>query len=283
MDNRILRGRTAHLVMIGIMSFSLVLSGCDSGSATTGSTNGTSLPNGPAANVARNYSTDALVFAGGGTWSSEVSSIESILTSNGASYQEVSSAQLDAMAAPDLAKFGLMIFPGGAGGTEAASVSATTHANLRQAVQQEGVSYLGFCAGSFVAVAPAPVAGGDVSYGFGVVNGPELGYYQLENQGTDIAMTLESFPDGSSEDILWYGGPVTPNVSGGVLAKYPTGDPAISQMWSGNGFVVLSGVHPTATQAMLSSVGMTSTDGIHTDLAWKLMNAALHQQPLPAF
>jgi glutamine amidotransferase-like uncharacterized protein len=222
-----------------------------------------------------------MVFAGDGTWASEVSSIESILSSNGATYQEVSSAQLDAMSVDDIAKFGMMIFPGGAGGTEAGSLSAQTHANLRSAVQDRGVGYVGFCAGSFIAEAPAPAAGQDVSYGLGVVNGPVLDYYYLENQGTDIAMTLETFADGTTADILWYGGPVTPNT--GVIAKYPDGNPAISEMWSGKGYVILSGVHPTATQAILSAVGMTSTDGVHLDLTWKLFNAVLHQTPLPSF
>ena len=80
--------------------------------------------------------------------------------------------------------------------------------------------------------------------------------------------------------ILWYGGPVTPNV--GVIAKYPTGDPAISEMWSGNGFVVLSGVHPTMTQSDLDSLGVTP-DTDDTAFAWQLFNAALNQQPLQTF
>jgi glutamine amidotransferase-like uncharacterized protein len=237
----------------------------------------------PSGAPARNYKTDVLLFTGSGTWGTEVTNLENILTSNGASYQSVSSAQLDAMSVDDIAQFGVMVFPGGAGGTEAGGLSAQTHANLRAAVQQRGVSYVGFCAGSFIAQAPAPAAGQDVSYGLGVVAGPVLDYYYLENQGTDIAMTLESFPDGSTADILWYGGPVTPNVAGGVIAKYPDGNPAMTQLWSGNGLVILSGPHPTANQATLSALGMTSTDGIHQDIAWKLINAALHQQPMPAF
>lgn len=227
---------------------------------------------------ARAWTTDAMVFAGDGTWGVEVSSIENILSTNGATYQEVDSPTLDAMTVDQLASFGLLIFPGGEGGTEAGSVSAQTHANLREAVQSRGVSYLGFCAGSFVAVAPAPAAGQDVSYGFGIVNGPILN--EWPGTSADYEMQLESFPGGSSVNLLWYGGPITPN--SGVIAKYPTGDPAISEMWSGNGFVVLSGVHPTATQAILDSLGVTP-DTPDTTLAWQLMYAALHQAPLPTF
>ncbi len=236
----------------------------------------------PASAASRTWTTDVMLFAGSGTWGTEVSNLENIMQAHGTSYQVVSSAQLDAMSVDQIAQFGLLIFPGGAGGTEAGSLSAQTHANLREAVQVRGVSYLGFCAGSFIAQAPAPAPGQDVSYGLGVVNGPELDYYYLENQGTDIAMTLLTFADGSTQDILWYGGPVTPNTSGGVIAKYPDGNPAITELWSGNGFVILSGVHPTADQATLSAVGMSSSDGTHQDTAWNLINAALHQQALPA-
>ena len=46
-----------------------------------------------------------MVFSGSGTWGSEISSIESILTSNGASFQSVNSGQLDAMSVDDIAKY----------------------------------------------------------------------------------------------------------------------------------------------------------------------------------
>jgi glutamine amidotransferase-like uncharacterized protein len=262
------------------------VAGTSSGSVSSGTSqvqdpsSGSSTSTPPASS--RTWTTDALLFAGSGTWGTEVSNLENIMDSNGMSYQVVTSSQLDAMSVDQIAQFGLLIFPGGSGGTEAGSLSAQTHANLREAVQVRGVSYIGFCAGSFIAQSPAPASGQDVSYGLGVVAGPELDYYYLENQGTDIAMTPLTFADGSTQDILWYGGPVTPSTAGGVIAKYPDGNPAITELWSGKGFVILSGVHPTANQATLSALGMSSTDGTHQDTAFKLLNAALHQQPLAA-
>ena len=184
------------------------------------------------------------------------------------------------MTVSQLTQFGMLIFPGGEGSTEADSVSAQTHANLRQAVQQYGVSYLGFCAGSFIAVAPAPASGQDVSYGLGIVNAPLLNEYAGPGTDADYEMTAQSFPNGSTQEILWYGGPITPNT--GVVAKYPTGDPSISEMWSGNGYVILSGGHPTVPQSVLDSLGVTP-DAPDQTLAWQLMNAALHQQPMPTF
>jgi hypothetical protein len=231
---------------------------------------------------ARTWTTDVMLFTGSGTWSTEIESVEELFDARGLTYREVGSSQLDAMSVDDLAQYGLLFFPGGSGGTEADSLSSATHAHIREAVQVRGVSYIGFCAGAFIAEAPAPAAGQDVSYGLGVVNGPVLDYYYLENQGIDIQMTTETFADGSTHNILWYGGPVTPNQ--GVIAKYPDGNPAISQVWSGKGFVIMSGVHPTLTQSGLDSLGVSGTGGqANQDIAWQLIHAALHQQPLPQF
>lgn len=234
----------------------------------------------PDAGTGTGTGTGVLVFAGDGTWGTEVGDLEDLLTAHAVPYQEVTSAQLDAMSVQDMAKFAVIYIPGGEGGTEAADTSSATHANLRAAVQQLGVSYVGFCAGAFVAVAPAPPPGGDVSYGFGVVDGPVLDYYTGPGSDQTYAMTMESYPDGTSENILWYGGPVTPAI--GVVARYPTGDPAISQIRSGNGLVLIGGVHPDLSQGSLDALGV-SPDTPSQDIAWKILNAALTRQPLPTF
>jgi len=228
----------------------------------------------------RSYTTGVLVFTGDGTWGTEIGDLEAMLDAHGVTYQEATSAQLDAMSAQDMATFGVIYIPGGEGGTEADDTLPQTHANLRTAVQQLGVSYVGFCAGAFVAVAPAPTGGGDVSYGFGVVDGPVLDYYTGPGSDLEYEQTLESYPDGTTENILWYGGPVTPET--GVIARYPTGDPAISEMWSGKGLVLIGGVHPDLSQATLDDLGV-SPDTPAQDIAWKIFQAALTQQPLPTF
>lgn len=228
----------------------------------------------------RSYTTGVLVFTGDGTWGTEIGDLEAMLDAHGVTYQEATSAQLDAMSAQDMATFGVIYIPGGEGGTEAGNTLPQTHANLRTAVQQLGVSYVGFCAGAFVAVAPAPTNGGDVSYGFGVVDGPVLDYYTGPGTDQTYEQTLESYPDGTTENILWYGGPVTPEI--GVIARYPTGDAAISEIWSGKGLVLIGGVHPDLSQASLDALGV-SPDTSAQDIAWKVFQAALTQTPLPTF
>jgi glutamine amidotransferase-like uncharacterized protein len=224
----------------------------------------------------RTWSVDALLFAGSGTWAAEVSSLKSILAANGASYLEVNSAELNSMTLDDLSDFGVLIFPGGSGGTQAGSLTSATRARLRQAVQERGVGYTGFCAGAFIAVAPAPSRGGDVIYGLGVVDGPVLDYYYLENQGVTAQMTRYQFADGSSRDVLWYGGPVTPDRAGDVIARYPNGDAAISQLDSGEGLVVISGGHPGVPASAKSALGLSDLDGNDYEATWGMISAAMN-------
>lgn len=237
---------------------------------------------------ARTWKTDALLFTGAGTWGTEVASLEDILKEHGTSYDAVGSSELDAMSAEQLASYGMIIWPGGSGGTEAQSISAGTRVRIRKAVQEAGVSWLGFCAGAFVAVAPTPADGGAPSYGLGIVNGPELDYYSREawyqaNGGTDIEMATATFADGRKRDLLWYGGPVTPETPGGVVARYSDGTAMISQIQSGKGFVVLSATHPTAPQSVRDEFGLKDPDGLDFDIVWELIQSALNAAPMPSF
>ena len=118
-------------------ALALMLGACDS-SAENGAA-GTYLPgapietppsaNPPAKNgpvATRKFATDFLVFTGDGTWSTEITDVEALMTANGATFQEADLAQLDAMTAEQMADFGVIYIPGGEGGTEAGSVSAAT-------------------------------------------------------------------------------------------------------------------------------------------------------------
>ena len=245
-------------------------------SAPTGTSNPpTTTP--PAGTTTRTFTTAALVYNGDGAWTSEVANLESVLKSHSLSYQEVTSAQLAALTQDEMGQFGTIIWPGGSGTSMLNSLSGATRIKIRSAVIDQGVSFVGFCAGAFLAVSPAPAAGQAPGY-LSLISAPVLDYYYLENQGVTDAMTLESFADGTQHDLVWYGGPVTLNIAGGVVAKYPTGDPAITEAFSGNGFVIISGVHPASP-----NLGIGDTDGIDLDVAYSLINAALTRTPLRAF
>jgi glutamine amidotransferase-like uncharacterized protein len=237
----------------------------------------------PASSFRGNANGSALIFDGDSIWSSEVDSLATTLQSHQVSYIEVDSKGLDQMSLDQLSSFSLLIVPGGYAPTITASLSAQTHARLREAVQVRGMSYLGFCAGAWLAVAPAPASGQDVVYGVGLVDGPVLQENYLEKQGLEFKIVPADFPGGAKRDLLWYGGPVTPETPGGVVARYPDGTAAITQVRSGQGFVTLSGLHPTATPAILGVLGLSDPDAVAPDLSWQLLDSSLRQSPLPAY
>jgi glutamine amidotransferase-like uncharacterized protein len=224
-----------------------------------------------------------LIYSGEGSWGSEVESLEAILYSHGTTYQSVNASELDQLSLDQLSAYALIIFPGGDAPTVARNLSRETHARLRAAVQISGISYLGFCAGAWLAVSPAPAPGQDVSYGLGVVDGPIQSPNYLSKQGLEFAIVRAQFPGGRERELLWYGGPITPDLPNGVIAKYPDGTPAITQIHSGNGFVIVSGLHPTATGPILDVLGLSAPEAIAPDFAWALLDSAIRQKELPAF
>src|SRR4051812_38995165 len=163
----------------------------------------------------------------------------------------------------------MFVWPGGSGTQMLNSLSGETRKRIRSAVIDYGVSYLGFCAGAFLGVSPAPSGTNAPAY-LSLIPAPVLDYYYLENQGVTYAMTMQTFADGSQHDIVWYGGPVTPNLTGGVVSRYPTGEPSITQAREGAGFVIVSGGHPASP-----NLGIGDKDGVDLDVVWMLIDAAL--------
>lgn len=231
----------------------------------------------------RGSSNPVLILQGASIWPAEVDSLADILIEHKVSYREIDPSELEQMPLGDLDAYSLLIIPGGDAPTITASMSATTHAKLRTAVQERGLNYLGFCAGAWLAVAPAPEPGQDTSYGIGLVDLPLEEQTIFYKQQKHFTITQAVFPDGSRRDMLWYGGPITPDVPGAVVARYPDGKPAISQLHSGNGFVIVSGLHPTANQPILDALGLSDPSAIAPDFAWKLLDSAMRQSPLPAY
>jgi glutamine amidotransferase-like uncharacterized protein len=270
--------------LIGFMS--LGLSGC----AKPGQVITSSVPRPPSIFQGKSPGS-VLLFDGESSWDAEVDSLAHLLYLHDTSYREVDSTQLGAMTLDGISAFSLLIVPGGYAPTITDSLTKDTHARLRQAVQERGLSYLGFCAGAWLAVAPAPSsAGQDVSYGIGLVDGPLLQPNYLTQQGKEFAIVSAELPNISDpaaepirRDLLWYGGPITPDTPSGVIAKYPDGTPAISEIHSGKGFVIISGLHPTATQPILEVLGLSDPQAIAPDFAWELLKSAMTQMPLPTF
>lgn len=232
--------------------------------------------------VGRSYSKDVLLFNGTGVSASDWQTTESIIQGQGLSYQLVNSAQINAMTLDEIADFGVIVVPGGSGGTIYSNVTADARLRIRQAVRERGVGYVGFCAGAWVAVGPEAETTQTASYGFAIAKGSVLSMFYPNGQAPTAAMVDVTFSDGGVRNLVWWGGPITPEWTGGVVARYDTGKPAISQTFAGKGLVVISGPHPEAPQSWRSTAGSDS-DGLDYDIAIAMFNAALKQQPLATF
>ncbi len=227
------------------------------------------------------YSTAVMIFNGSGVSTSDWQSTEAIVKSQGLSYQLVNSAQLNAMTLEQIESFGLMVVPGGEGGTIAAALTDATQLRVRQAVRDYGMGYVGFCAGAWIAVGPEADTNGVASYGLAVAKGDVLPSFDPPGNPTATIVNV-SFPNGSIRNLVWWGGPSTPEWPNGVVARYNTGAPAISETFSGKGYVVISGPHPEAPQGWRATAGNDS-DGLDYDIAIAMFNAALTKQPLSVF
>lgn len=232
---------------------------------------------------ASSYGTDVLLFNGTGVSTSDWQNTEKIVKSQGWTYRLANSAQLNAMSLDEISNHGVLIVPGGKGGTITSNLTTATRLRVRQAVRDRGMGYVGFCAGAWVAVGPEADTDSVASYGMAVAEGAVLpSYFPGGNTSLVAAMVPVTFADRSQRMLVWWGGPSTPEWKDGVVARYVNGKPAISETWSGKGYVVISGPHPEAPQAWRSSAGFDS-DGLDYDIAIDMVQAALKKQPLPSY
>lgn len=257
--------------------FWLSLAACtDPGSASNPPDVSLTDPQNPGGNPAA--STQVLLYNGVGVSTSDWQATEAILQSQGWSYQLVNSSELNAMSLDQVASFAAIVVPGGSGGTITSNLASDTRIRLRQAVRDRGVGYVGFCAGAWIAVGPEASGNSTASYGLAVAPGSVLPVYWPDgNSSLTAAMVPVTLAGGGQRSLVWWGGPSTPEWSDGVLGRYKDGSPAISQIRSGRGQVVISGPHPEAPQSWRATAG-TDVDGLDTDIAVEMIRSAISGQ-----
>src|SRR6266852_3422873 len=104
-----------------------------------------------------------LLFNGTGTSPSDVAAVETILNSNHLNYSTVNSSQLNEMGESQIRGYRLLIVPGG------------NFIDIRNAVQN-GLNYLGICAGGFFA--------GNSGYNsLNLTSGVRFSFYAAEGRG----------------------------------------------------------------------------------------------------
>jgi hypothetical protein len=220
-------------------------------------------------------SVSVLIFDGTGTSSTDVTAVESVVRTAGLAYNTVNSSQLDGMTQGQLAAYKLFIVPGGNSITIGENLSSKATSTVRDAVQQNGLNYLGMCAGGFF--------GGFSKYnGLDLTSGVWFDFFADYYKGIHKDAVSISFPGRAALDIYWQNGPELAGW-GKVVGKYPNGQSAIVEDYWGSGFVILSGVHPEAPASWRS--GMKFFTPLDVDLAYAatLVTAALNRTMLPHY
>src|SRR5207248_1045830 len=138
-------------------------------------------------------------------------------------YDTVNSPQLENMTLTQLSKYKLIVWPGGDSLVQNSNLDKATKQRVHDAVVKNGVSYVGFCAGTFIAVAPSqPAQGG---WGLGIVTAAYVPVYPAVPNPSEstAAMVWTTYANGTKRDLVWWDGPVAPNLSNGIISKYPSG------------------------------------------------------------
>ena len=207
-----------------------------------------------------------LLFNGTGTSRADVDAVEAILNKSRLAYSTASSAQLNSLGEQQLRRYRLVIIPGGNFIDIGNNLTPGTTAKLGAAVRN-GMNYLGICAGGFLA--------GDTGYnGLNLTGGVRFGFYSAENRG--IRKTVVKIGE---LDQYWEDGPEFTGW-GKVVGEYPDGTPAIVEGSVGEGWVVLTGVHPEAPESWRRGLVFRTAASVDNDYAAALIAAALHRTPL---
>jgi len=248
-----------HLLCLAL--FVLNLSGCDR-------------PGASAVPLTYGRVPPILLFNGTGTSPNDVTAIETLLEKSRISYSTANSVQLDEMSAELLRTYRLIIVPGGDFTRIGIGLRKETAAKLRDAVQH-GVNYLGICGGAFF-------AGRSPYNGLNLTSGVQFGFYSAEARGVRKAAVPISGAGTPTLDQYWEDGPQLTGW-GAVVGRYPDGTPAVVQGRSGNGWIILAGIHPEAPESWRGGMDFTTPASVDHAYAVMLIRSALDGRPLPHF
>lgn len=251
-------GRTdnivVHIVAAVLFVFVVIMSGCSS-----------SAPVKPA---------PILLFVGAGTSKNDVTAVETILRNKHFDYVTTNTQQLNALTEAQLSLHKLLIVPGGNFMNMSDSLTHATTANIHNAVQN-GLNYLGICAGAFL-------AGQGAYNSMNLTSGVKFGFYEAENRGIRKAIVRISTVNAQTIEQYWEDGPSLAGW-GAVVAKYPDGTPAVVQGQLGKGSVILAGTHPEAPQNWWRGMTSTMPASVANVYAGELVEAALNGVLLPHY
>jgi glutamine amidotransferase-like uncharacterized protein len=215
-----------------------------------------------------------LLFNGTGASPGDVAAIERILSSEHLNYSTVNSPQLNGMSESRIREYHLLIVPGGNFVHIGNSLTASTSANIHDAIQN-GLNYLGICAGAIF-------AGNSPYNGLNLTSGSRFGFYAAETRGIRKAAVIITFAGGETLDQYWEDGPQLTGW-GAVVGRYPDGTPAIVEGTLGSGWVILTGVHSEAPASWRRGMDFRTPVNIDHAYAATLIRAALNRELLPHY
>jgi hypothetical protein len=250
--------QAAHRVLLTLALFSLIAGASASSSTIADPSQG-------------NDRSAILLFIGKGTSPSDVAALERILNDSHFDFATADSNQFNELSESQFAAHRLLIVPGGNFEDIGNGLTATTASNIRKAVRG-GLNYLGICAGAFF-------AGNSPYNGLNLTEGVRFKFYALENRKIRKAAVRIEIAGSATLDHYWEDGPQLTGW-GDVVAKYPDGTPAIVQGTNGDGWVVLSGVHPEAPDSWRRGLTFSTPAQVDNSYAATLIGAALHRMPL---
>ena len=215
-----------------------------------------------------------LLFNGMGTIANDVKAVEAVLSARRLAYSTANSAQLNSMSDTQLKAYKLLIVPGGNSITIGEYLTRNTTTKIHNAVN-EGLHYLGICAGGFF-------GGYSDHNGLNLTSGVWFEYYGDHAKGINKAAVEVRDANGDALDQYWQDGPQFSGW-GNIVGEYPDGAPAIVEGRSGNGWVILSGVHPEAPESWRYGMKFTTSVGVDNAYAGTLVLAALNGTSLPHY
>lgn len=216
-----------------------------------------------------------LLYNGTGTSANDVSAVEAVLSNLNLKYSTANTSQMEAMSESKLASYKLLLVPGGNSITIGNNLSHDATAKIHNAVVADGLHYLGICAGAFF-------GGYSVHNGLNLTNGVWFNFYADEFKGIHKEVVTLTFPQSSKMDMYWQDGPQLSGW-GEIISKYADGTPSMVEGKSGNGWVMLSGVHPEAPASWRT--GMPFKTSLAADLAYAgtLVTSAMNGTSLPHY
>ena len=261
--------RRVTILALATLTF-VTLTGCGTPGTTMGRS--TSIAAVPLTSV---VTPPILLFIGTGTSSSDVAAVKTILGTNKLTYATANSSQLNALTEAQLKAYKLLIVPGGNSITIGNNLKAGTTTNIHNAVTKDGLHYLGICAGGFF-------GGYSIYNGLNLTSGVWFNFYADHSKGINKEAVEISSPVSGPLDQYWQAGPQFRGW-GSIVGKYPDGTPAIVEGKSGNGWVILSGVHAEAPASWRYGMIFKTPVAVDNAYAGTLVLAALRGTALPHY